>query len=361
MIVGLTRSVTGATASIPWRLAIVTPPLTEPITLAEAQAHVKADSTSGEPSPATAPTLALAGTGAGNCENGAHRVACSYVTADGETPPGPLSAPITVVDKSTNGKIAVSVIPAGGTAVVTIKLWKPLVNTVAPLFYAGSVANGVTTATLNLADATLGVQAPAVNTTADPELALWISAARSVCESEPSADGGSGGTGRALVTQTWDLALDRFPTLWSANLSGYGGERVFLGGGGSGLVPIRLPKPPLVSVTSVTYIDPNGVSQIWSPTLYGVDAPSGDYAEPGRLFPVFGEIYPPTRTQPGAVTIRFTAGYGAAPAVPAALKAGMKLLIGNWWVNREAGQIVRGSADVLPFGVDALWQGFRVL
>lgn len=358
MIVGYTRSATGSTEAIPHRLTLVTPAAAEPLTMAEAKAHVRQDDASGEPSPATAPTVALAAAGAGLVENGAHRVAVSYVTADGETPPGPLSAPITVVDKSVNGKLAVSAIPAGGSAVLTIKLWMPAVGTLTPLLYAGSVANGVTTATVNLADASLGVQAPATNTTADPELALWVSAARSICESAPSADGGSGGTGRALVTQTWDLTLDRFPSVSSASLAAYSGERAFLGGGGSGLSAIRIPKPPLASVTSVTYVDPNGALQTWSSTLYGVEVSSGDYAEPGRLFPVVGEIYPPTRTQPGAVTIRFVCGYGAPAAVPALLKAGMKLLIGHWWVNREAAS---ASVDVLPFGVDAVWQPFRVL
>ena len=38
----------------------------------------------------------------------------------------------------------------------------------------------------------------------------------------------------------------------------------------------------------------------------------------------------------------------------------MKLMIGNLYRNREAGQIIRGSADVLPFGADALLAPYRV-
>ena len=33
-------------------------------------------------------------------------------------------------------------------------------------------------------------------------------------------------------------------------------------------------------------------------------------------------------------SVRFVAGYGAAAAVPAPIKSAMKLLIGNWWMNR---------------------------
>ena len=364
MISALARSPwNGSTDVIAARLSVVTPPSGEPISIAEAKSQVRLDSSSSEPQPSTAVILALAGLGAGVCENGVHRVACSFVTAAGETPPGPLSAPITVTDKTVNGQLAVTGIPSGSPAVTTVKLWMPPVGALTPLLYVGSVANGVGTATINLADAGLGAGAPTVNTALDTsDLASWITAARSLCESDPAQD--SGGTGRALLTQTLKLELDGFPSGWNpiqgtSNSGGYYRERAFLGG--SGMRPIFLPRPPLVSVSSITYVDPNGVAQTWSSSLYTVDAPAGDYADTGRIFPNYGEIYPIARQQPGAVTITFVAGYGAAAAVPAALKAGMKLLIGNWWLNREAGQIIRGSADILPFGVDALWQPFRVL
>jgi hypothetical protein len=190
--------------------------------------------------------------------------------------------------------------------------------------------------------------------------------ARSLCESDPSADGMSGGTGRQLNKATYDLKLDGFPWGYSSALVGgysvqqHGYERQYLGG--SGMRPIVIPKPPLVSVTSIQYVDPDGVTQTWSNTLYTVDTPTGDYAEPGRIFPVYGQVYPVTRSQPAAVTIRLVAGYGeTAAAVPSMIRSAMKLLIGIWYENREAGLIVRGSSDVLPFGVDALLQPFRVM
>ena len=365
MISALARSPwNGSTDVITTRLSVITPPATEPLTIAEAKSQVRLDSSAGEPLPSTAVVIALAGLGAGACDNGVHRVACSFVTAAGETPPGPLSAPITVVDKTVNGQLTVTGIPAGSPAVTLVKLWMPPVGALTPLLYAGSVANGVATATITLADAGLGAGAPTLNTAVDTsDLALWITAARSLCESEP-AGLTSGGTGRALITQTLALTLDGFPSGWNplagnANTGGYYRERSYLGG--SGLRPILLPRPPLVSVSSITYVDQDGVAQTWSPSLYTVEKPTGDYADPGRIFPNFGEIYPIARAMPGAVTITFVAGYGLAAAVPAPLKAGMKLLIGLWWLNREAGQIIRGSADILPFGVDALWQPFRVL
>ena len=162
----------------------------------------------------------------------------------------------------------------------------------------------------------------------------WLVAARQFAETY---------THRALITQTWDLQLDGFPA-WSG-LTSDGG--------------LELPKPPLVSVTSVSYVDTAGVTQTWAASNYTVDAPAGPWARMGRVVPGWSLYYPVARTVPNAVTVRFVAGYGAASAVPPPIKAAMKLLIGNWWMNREAGAIVRASADILPFGVDALLWPFK--
>lgn len=312
-------------------LSLVTPPSGEVLSIAEARSQVKLSDSDGEPLPATAPTLALAGAGAGLLENGAHRLALSYVTADGETPPGPLSAPITVVDKTVNGKLAVSAIPAGGTAVVTIKFWMPLVGTVAPLFFAGSVANGVTTATINLADASLGVQAPAVNTTMNADLASWRTAARQDLETRLAV---------RMLTQAVDITLSHFPF-----------DRQ----------PFTLPIRPLRTITGIDYVDSSGATQTLDPTTYEYDTPQGDCPDFARVMLKYGTFYwpfPPAMSVLTGVTIHGSFGYGTAAQVPETLKTVQKLLIGNWWVNREAGQIVRGSADALPYGLDYLIEPF---
>jgi len=132
-------------------------------------------------------------------------------------------------------------------------------------------------------------------------------------------------THRALITQTWDDTRDAFP-----------GDDV-----------IWLPKAPLVSVTSVTYVDSNGATQTWSSTLYTVDAPTGPKARVACIVPNYGQSYPSTRDVINAVTIRFVAGYGAtATAVPASLKHAMKLVIETW--------LAGSSAAPLPSAVDAL-------
>ena len=173
-----------------------------------------------------------------------------------------------------------------------------------------------------------------------------IAAARQTCEQI---------THRAFITQTWDLNLDGFPWGWSNVV-----QTPALGADGAIWVPLA----PLQSVTSVTYVDTAGVTQTWSSTLYSVDAPAGEHARPGRITPAYAQYYPIVRTVPNAVTVRFVAGYGAADDVPAGIKAAMKLFIGNWWLNREAGTLAsggRGTSDVLPFGVDTLLWPFKAI
>ncbi len=116
-------------------------------------------------------------------------------------------------------------------------------------------------------------------------------------------------TGRALITQTWRLSWDdQFPA------------------------EIRLPKGSLQSVDEIAYIDTAGATQILDPSAYQVDADS----EPGRVVPVYGASWPVARSQPAAVTVDWTCGYGdAADDVPAPIKAAMLLLIGTLYRDRE--------------------------
>lgn len=317
-------------------LNLVTPPASEPLSIAEVKAQLRLDSSNGEPAP-TLVTSALAGLGAGNLSNGAYRYLATFVTADGETDAGQVNAAVTVADHTVNGQIALSAIPIGGSAVTSRKLYRTIAGGTLYFFLAALSDNTTGAYTDNVADASLGAQAPVTNTTADPQLTQWITAARQFVETY---------THRALITQTWQLWLDAFP--WQT-----------LNDTGVGSGVILVPKPPCQSVTSITYVDMQGVTQTWDPSLYTVDNPQGPWARVARIVPAYFQIYPVTRWVPTAATIQFVAGYGAASAVPAPMKSAMKLLIANWYLNREAGEIIRGSADVLPFGVPELLWPFK--
>jgi len=94
---------------------------------------------------------------------------------------------------------------------------------------------------------------------------------------------------------------------------------------------IRPPYPPLVSVDSIVYVDPDGNDQTLSSSVYRVDTTN----EPGRITLEYNQSWPSIRGVTNAVTITYTAGYGAAADVPDDVKAAIKLLVGHWYEHRE--------------------------
>lgn len=147
-----------------------------------------------------------------------------------------------------------------------------------------------------------------------------ITAARQACEAA---------TRRALCTQTWDLTLPGWPD----------DDR---------RARIYLPLPPLVSVTSITYLDAAGDEQTIDDATYKVRAGS-----PGIVSLRNGELWPSVLDEDDPITIRFVAGYGVAANVPATLKQAMLLLVGHWYEHPEA--VVTGTiATELPLAVKSL-------
>ncbi len=130
---------------------------------------------------------------------------------------------------------------------------------------------------------------------------------------------------RSYITQTLELRMDFFPQ--------------FL---------IELPRPPSISVTSIKYIDSAGDTQTLAASKYTTDFNS--YV--ARIVPAFNESWPITRRVIDAVTIEYTAGYGAAGAVPETIKQAIFLLIGVWYENREP--ITESTVMEIPFTVSAL-------
>lgn len=115
------------------------------------------------------------------------------------------------------------------------------------------------------------------------------------------------------------------------------------------------PWSPLVTVDSIVYVDTNGDDQTLSSSLYRVDTVN----EPGRITRAFNESWPDIRNVTNAITITYTAGYGAAADVPDDVKNAIKLLVKSWWAHREdSGEIKLFKS---PTGVDALLWPNRVM
>ena len=95
----------------------------------------------------------------------------------------------------------------------------------------------------------------------------------------------------------------------------------------SALVDSRLllPRTPVDSVSSVTYLDTNGDSQTLATSVYEVDTSS----LPGRIRLKVDQTWPNTQLHPEVVTITFVAGYGTASDVPGAIKLAIKMIVAD--------------------------------
>lgn len=164
---------------------------------------------------------------------------------------------------------------------------------------------------------------------------------------QAARDFGENLTERSFCTQTWVLTLDSFP---GPSLMGVPFGRAYS-------IPkhaIVLERPPIQSVSSMTYIGMDGIQASVVPFTPGSGpAPSGysfvDLTLGGtqrvddllRLTPPFGQIWPINMPQIGSVKVQYIAGYATAAAVPAGIKAWMRLRVGALYENRE--EVVVGS------------------
>lgn len=152
-------------------------------------------------------------------------------------------------------------------------------------------------------------------------------------------DGEWGFLGRAIVTQTWRLTLDQFPNS-----------------------EIKIPLPPLQSVTNIRYDDGNGNEQIVPTDDYYVDTAS----EPGWVVPTLSG-WPSTLDAINAVRVEFIAGYSpdnSSPPdltgnIPFNIKAGLMLLVANMYEHREE-NVVASNMMALPFGADILLRRHKI-
>jgi uncharacterized phiE125 gp8 family phage protein len=189
--------------------------------------------------------------------------------------------------------------------------------------YTGGKAYVRAVATVASAASTFGVNVITYEGNAEGTLISdLITTAREYCEKI---------TGRGLATQTLEVYLDCFPDK----------------------TEIKLPKPPLQSVTSVTYKNSNAtITTMTENTDYIVDVDS----EIGRIVLPYGESWPSfTAYTVNPIVITIVTGY---TSIPKTIKQAMKLLIGHWYANREATSDVTNKQ--IAFAVSALLSLDRV-
>jgi len=107
-----------------------------------------------------------------------------------------------------------------------------------------------------------------------------------------------------------------------------------------------VPFPPLVSVTSIKYVDVNGVTQTWGSGNYQVYTKG----EPGMIWVNPGISYPDVKDDIlDGVQIRYVAGFGTAITnVPETIRTTILLLVCHYFDNRELATVGFGTASEIP-------------
>lgn len=147
-------------------------------------------------------------------------------------------------------------------------------------------------------------------------------------------DGVDGWLGRAIVEQTWEASLDRFPC---SDGNGRAGKLV-------------VPLAPLISVETLKYDGSDGVER----DVVGFRAFGAGSTQPGYVVPAVATSWPTTICEPESVRVTFKAGYDV---VPAGIKHAILLMIGHWYESREDARDV--DLNDIPLGSKALLMPHR--
>jgi uncharacterized phiE125 gp8 family phage protein len=145
--------------------------------------------------------------------------------------------------------------------------------------------------------------------------------------------------GVAFLEQTFELALDRFPCVTPVDPWG----------------ALVLPRPPLQSVTSITYVLPDGSTAVWDSANYVVDTA----AWPGQITPAYGVTWPDIRYQPNAILVRYVAGFADADHVPDDWKQAIRAAVASLYEHREDLSDIAGSVASLGI-VRQLMSSYRI-
>lgn len=137
---------------------------------------------------------------------------------------------------------------------------------------------------------------------------------------------------RQLITATWVAYMENFPA------------------------EIELKVLPVSAVSSIIYVDMDGVTQTLASTEYQSSYVSKD--APARIMPAYGKTWPSVRGDTyDAVAVTFTAGYGAAASdVPEDVRHWILATVAHWYQHREP--TVTGTIIAqVPHHIDGLLAG----
>lgn len=170
------------------------------------------------------------------------------------------------------------------------------------------------------------------DTRRDAVIAGRLIAARLWCEEH---------TKRAFIMQTWYGYVDTFRAAYIAMLANTGKI----------CRPTFDLKADLQSVTAITYVDSDGITQTLASDQYLVDTVNS------RIEEAYGVAWPIVRRQANAVRIEFVSGYGAAADVPQQIKEAIMFIVAHWENYQSS---IEGAVRIttVPYAVTQLLQSF---
>jgi uncharacterized phiE125 gp8 family phage protein len=127
---------------------------------------------------------------------------------------------------------------------------------------------------------------------------------------------------------------------------------------------IELPRPPVrlnssaaSATVTISYVESGGSTSTltWSQSGTQQFRLDRDHV-PSLAYPLYLEDWPNVRLDDKAIQITYLAGYGGAANVPKPAVHAIKLLVGHWYLNREA---VGNAGQNIPIGVAALLEPLR--
>lgn len=108
---------------------------------------------------------------------------------------------------------------------------------------------------------------------------------------------------RQLLTAVYELRLDGFPSEQDNIL--------------------RLPMGPVQSITSISYQDVDDNTTTQDLAKISQDLKS----DPARLRPKVGEVWPTTRKDLNAITVKYSTGYGTVADIPGSILVALRMLL----------------------------------
>ena len=162
--------------------------------------------------------------------------------------------------------------------------------------------------------------------------------------------------GLAFISQSWRLALDRWPAGGEAWWDGVREMSITELYRSNVLQSVTLPRWPLVSITSITtYDEGSNATSVTTANVFDVDI----YRTPGRITLKRGQTWPVALRSNNAIEIVYVAGYANAAAVPITMKRAVRQLAAFMYNHR--GDDCDASQAFADSGAASLVDQFKVM